>query len=264
MVTPSRDLVLLDIDATSYVYVDETGPGCPLVCSKHSSIKCPDVIDVMKKNLDAEHLWAREVLCSREFLIQVMPSEGISIMVALFEEDNDDRYMKMLKWKHPGPNWEDRDYEFLGFLSNGEGRGVIRQLIINELDAILVDKICNSKTHGLAAEREWKRKMGGSHISSWLERYNTLVNGMCTFCNYAQRTEEAMQKRSKYDSDLIPDTPESNAKAFWTAANRNIPDPNEHRKMRRPRPGKSPERKDFRANFAPSPKDSKTDDLLDS
>jgi hypothetical protein len=255
MAAPSRDHVISDIDPTSYVYVDESGPGCPLVCSKHNSMKCSDVIEVMKKNLDAERLWAKEVLRSREFIIQVMPSQSISIMVALFEEDNDDRYVKMLKWKHPGPNWQDRDYEFLGFLSNGEGRGSIRQLIINELDAILVDKICNAKTHGISAQREWKLKMGESHLSSWLERYHTLINGMCTYCNFSQRTALG----SGDDSDLIPDATESNARSIWNASS--IPDPKEHRKLRRPRPGKLPD-KDFRPNFAPSPKDSKTDDLL--
>src|SRR5690242_11953726 len=120
---------------TASIFVDENGVGSPLMCQYHNSDSCADVINTMKKGNDAPHLWNRGFWHSRDFIIPVMPSEGIKMMVSTTDEWAEEGDSKTLLWKSPGH--EDVEMSFLGFLSLGDGRMAIREMILNEMDLLL-------------------------------------------------------------------------------------------------------------------------------
>jgi len=196
---------------TASIFVDENGVGSPLMCQYHNSDSCADVINTMKKGNDAPHLWNRGFWHSRDFIIPVMPSEGIKMMVSTTDEWAEEGDSKTLLWKSPGH--EDVEMSFLGFLSIGDGRMAIREMILNEMDLLLgfVEK-CTHPRHNLMAERLWKESQKSTK-SWWLNRYRVLTQGCCHDCFQHMRAAAASPED---DSDLIPDDDEyAYESPFW-------------------------------------------------
>jgi hypothetical protein len=145
----------------------------------------------MINNLDADHLW-KDYPIAENLIIPVVPTSQVFIKVKL-SGMNADSAALTITMDDIGAR---KDDVFVGFLNPGEGRGIIRQHIINWFDVKFASiRQCNFQSHGPKAEAEWQARSVRSS-TNFLDRYSVWSFGMCVFCFTRTGDQD--------DEDLIP------------------------------------------------------------
>lgn len=110
-------------------------------------------------------------------------------------------------WKLFYIGHEEKQREFLGFVSPGEGRAIMRQMFHNwfwpRIDA---DKECKSSSHSFQAQLIWQKDVasGGSSLRHLAQRFSVFERELCIVCAGVG---------SEPADDLIPDV---TAPRRWT------------------------------------------------
>lgn len=228
------------------IYVDPNH-DFKLGCSVHEGVDhCSHRQDVIRHNLDADQMWGMSGVPD-EILIPIMPSMGIYAHLSIQEiDDNPDMVSVYYVSERKGNAIIQSD--FLGFFSRGEGRKMLRMMMLNYLEVkfIEIDK-CKGPRHGITEERIWRANQGNL-MQHFKDQYNVWHYNLCTAC---------FDKKPAYssDDDLIPEADQP--KANWAGMNPPIADATMRRPKRAPLPPK-----DFRPKFEPSTEDKATDDLF--
>lgn len=250
------------------VWSDTKADGLPLKCTEHPQLPwCDDLKTVLEGNLDAEQLWNTGP--GPTMLIPIMPTENVFESVTIVEVDGGDGMCEVF--------WDGADlpYDgdisatsptFLGFFSPGQGRLALREMVVSQLEVEFASITqCNAPYHGVIAEREWTSNQQHTK-KGFIDKYHVMKYGKCVRCFHHQR--------STGTDDLIPESAESEAPAFWEIAKRGADQRSKEAEIRRlarasrtpmprrpiPPPMKDP--KDFTPVFSPVTKDDKTGEMF--
>lgn len=182
------------------VFADTDRRGSPLRCTKHNEGWCGDIASVIQSNLDAEQLWKSDI--GESLFIPLMPTNDLFEMVLIeYLYENDQNLLKLFASSSEYDVLEN-EQEFIGFLSPGEGRLAVRQMLLNHFEVRTADiDRCSFAGHGLFAESIWQDNLKNTKLA-FLDKYYVLKEGKCPHClkKHAVRND---------NRDLIPGTPES-------------------------------------------------------
>lgn len=147
---------------------------------------CPHTEGSVTNRLDSEIIWDFVNWARKSLLVEipVFPSEGFWESVDLRPDKGTIKRMH-IQWPATG--------EWLGFLNPGEGRGIIRELMIDFVRSkVSPNTICPAGHHSVEAEAVWQadQKTNRRHIQMW----SLFKTGWCLYCRRYNGTS----------SDLIP------------------------------------------------------------
>lgn len=200
----------------SYEYIlgePSTGPAYHvlgkngrLTCKDCQSLWCEHMEDVVFNHLDTETLWGwglkdNETLAGQPVYVPIVPTVNQWAEVE-FGDPLGVGYKLYLKTP-PNDPWVTVDF-FLGFISPGEGRQVIRGMIGSwfetNMEAIGSLTKCRATSHDFAAERTFKRDLENSR--SFAQRWCLYATGFCLTCSAKVDTVD----------DLVPDSGSSSTR----------------------------------------------------
>jgi hypothetical protein len=192
-------------DDMAYVSDDDTVLYSGLLmCSKHRETDwCQHIQIAVLDGDDAEIIWdpADDVGLPDFIMVPVVPSRKQWARVDFGDGLHESEAVKCyLRPETVEIDVQPEELDFLGFLNRGEGRGVLRQMIIDNLQLLVAQKkpICNSTRHGYKAELLWGEDMKRTwtEVEKIAQYWSVINTQQCLTCS----TSHA----SSWD-DLIPD-----------------------------------------------------------
>lgn len=208
MPVPSRNNVIWGLqDPPLTVWVAISLEGQPLTCSYHTNEPwCDHMMQAIQGGHDAEHLWESP---PKDLQVPVLPTEGLFQNVSMWEVEDDPNIRQVNMFSDDTGAGIDN---FLGFIGPGEGRLALRQLVINwyEVQMASIDK-CISGNHGMAAEKEWQANLKSTK-KGFVDKWHVIKHKKCKWC--------FLRSQFSGTDDLVPGSPESEARSFWEEANR--------------------------------------------
>lgn len=197
------------------LYQNRIGLHCE-DCAKSISTElqwCQHLTDVILHELDVSFIWKHLAPLSSAYTsnwtlveIPVMPSMNFIVQCRL-EATAPDVARLIAKRDNP----DDKDTYFIGFVNEGEGMQIMRQMVHDWFvgKASYLDQVynknpknltwhCLSQSHGIQSQEVWAKHLAS--VTSRLAEYWSLWNyKMCLTCyNYTKISADP-------DADLIPD-----------------------------------------------------------
>jgi hypothetical protein len=128
-----------------------------------------------------------------EIEIPVFPSFDFWEKVSLVRNTTGSNPVKEIFWTEI----TSQDHTFLGFLNPGEGRQVIRLLLIQQLwiNFDIVNSACLSSTHGPQEQVRWYKQTSPNSNLRPIQFWSVYRTGLCLLC----------LKKLNSISDLVPD-----------------------------------------------------------
>lgn len=193
-----------------------------LVCETHGSNWCGHIEKVVKEGLDVESLWSMAGHTDEEddddyegindIKVPLVPSEGLYAEVHLRAVYNKDKWIGSYAADVIYPMERDPDFgtietQKMGLLNSGEGRLILREMVINwfypELEVPSRPK-CTSRLHTYTEQYAVEKidKEGSVRERSRKKLMNTwtmVFYGKCIFC-----FKRNPNPHEEWDDDLVP------------------------------------------------------------
>jgi hypothetical protein len=188
-----------------------------LMCNRHKSSWCHHIEQVIRQGLDIESLWSMAGHADEEdddyeginyIQVPLVPSEGLYAEVHLRAVYNKDKWIGSYAADVIYPMERDPDFGTIetpkmGLLNPGEGRLILREMVINwfypELE-VPSHARCASKLHTVLEQSGVAQiKKGGTSKDKLMNTWTMVFYGKCIFC--FKRNPDPVEE---WDDDLVP------------------------------------------------------------
>jgi hypothetical protein len=172
-----------------------------LKCSLDATYWCKHIESAIKDSKDANAIWELEQYATTEWIpleIPIIPTSNqwAPVRLTLCKINS----VPMISVVYPGPSADQSN--FLGYISEGEGRMIIRSMVWDwfqgAVDPTSIE--CKSPSHKFAQQMRWERDMQDerSMVAQFWSVWSTSACLGCTFDSSVAT-----------DPDLIPDDPKT-------------------------------------------------------
>lgn len=172
-------------------WIDFESTAGILHCGKCDDQWCKHIEFVITEGKDAEEVWdGLTALSQRPLLVPVFPSYGLMHSIRLVEPE----------FVLPYPAYKVKELngtKSYGMVTEGDGRSVIRMMLISDLLANNNIDECNKKSHSFKQELVFKKNMADS-TGRLAECWSLLHLGGCVSCVVG------LPDDASFD-DLVPD-----------------------------------------------------------
>jgi hypothetical protein len=178
-----------------------------LTCRVDNTLWCGHIEQVIKEHQDADAI--QSVHGGSQFVsVPLVPSQGVYAMVWLDRQERE-HWLAKAYLQSPTKALPDRtatgDDMFIGFLSAGEGRAILRRMIIQEFSKDMYPEMlvtCESLYHSVNRRLYMVEKVKASLLDQLLEAWSMQWYKRCSLCFVEEQSNPP-----KWDDSLIPDAP---------------------------------------------------------
>lgn len=195
------------------IHRDETGafivpqPSGSITCNKHPASGggwCEDIEWALGRRLDASDVWEHGMSVDPwlpHVTVPIMPSKQLWAIVRLHKLDNN-----LLRAVKTEPHRRDSgELQSLGFISKGEGRMILREMILDWFQEFLdIDKHrCRSIEHTARKTMLVSQDCNSSSVAVFINCWTMYHFDECEYCWAAGRSS-GRRAVPAFDPDLIP------------------------------------------------------------
>jgi hypothetical protein len=148
-----------------------------ITCLECDQVWCAHLANITRENLDTEFIWGEEnaeLVLRQSIQVPIVPTMSMWAEVTLTLNDRLKAYMVEF------------DSVFIGFIHRGEGRGVLRSMMIDWFRGTdFAAKECIQIGHSYKAQMVWQRDMqpNANEGRKFSQQWSVFTTGRCLVCN---------------------------------------------------------------------------------
>lgn len=196
-------MAVLSVSPSGKIMVQTTVPGY-LKCGVCSAIWCTHIRDIIQRGEDASSMW--EEFHSEQWdlvSIPLVPTDSIHIVTILEPISEEIDYALSVSVHLPGDT-PSKLSPFLGHINEGEGRSVIREMIIDwfEPEVEKPQEKCLSHRHDRSRDYHLYKHLNGNYNKRYSNQWTLHFFRLCMKC-YQDEMDEI--GKAPHTTRVVPD-----------------------------------------------------------